>query len=143
MVTRSKVQYTLAVLLEGSLVTTHGWRYAIIAVLPGGGYPNRDGRQVRADQLAAVLYEWSPAGQVEVACRTVQAADGGVSADPAPRRRGVSSRYRPEVLPLPYADVVERSAASLTPQKQRPQSTELTQRAHHPQAFSGTVRFPA
>lgn len=84
MVTHTKVKYTLAALLEGSLATPQGWRYAIIDVSPGGWYPNRDGGQARADQSAAVLYEWSPSGQVEVACRTVQSADGGVSAVPAP-----------------------------------------------------------
>ena len=83
MVSRPQARYTLAALSEGSLRTPRGWKYAIIDVLPGEWYPNRDGRQVQADQPAAVLYEWSPTGDLDVACRSAQAPHAATSALPA------------------------------------------------------------
>ena len=68
-----KGNFTLETLFSKSLATEHGWRYSIIDVVPGEWYPNRNGTEIRADKPVTVLYEWSPAGIVDVACRDARA----------------------------------------------------------------------
>ena len=72
MTSRARVKVTLEELWAGSSATEHGWRYAILDVWPGGYYPNRDGRPVRENKHVTVLYEWSPAGTLDVVCRTAR-----------------------------------------------------------------------
>ena len=78
MTSHVKVKVTLEQLRAGSSATVHGWRYAILDVRPGGYYPNREGRPVRETKHVTVLYEWSPAGTLEVVCRTARTTDAEV-----------------------------------------------------------------